>query len=103
MTEHRDEENERQAARRCVCSVLWSWVLGGRRGGVSRARALVYRAAASLAAVHQELAVFVLGAQSLATSTSCIAASGEFPAASLTHRIMSFGLVLVPGCWLMFY
>lgn len=66
--------------------------------GVSRARALVYRAAASLAAVHQELAVFVLGAQSLATSTSVIAASGEFPAATLTHRIMSFGLALVPGC-----
>lgn len=101
MTEHRDEENERQAAKRCFCSVLWSWCWGGR--GVSRARALVYRAAASLAAVHQELAVFVLGAQSLATSTSCIAASGEFPAATLTRRIMSFGLVLVPGCWLMFY
>lgn len=80
--------------------VLWSWVWGE---GVSRARALVYRAAASLAAVHQELAVFVLGAQSLATSTSCIAASGEFPAATLTHRIMSFDLVLVPGCWLMLY
>lgn len=101
MTEHRDEENERQAAKRCVCSVLWCWCGGGER--VSRARALVYRAAASLAAVHQELAVFVLGAQSLATSTSCIAASGEFPAATLTHRIMSFGLVLVSGCWLMFY